>query len=138
MQFLKIITASLLVPVGMGCLLAIATELINPNSTTDGRLSIILGGLILGLPSLGIGAWVAWDWVQERRQKNQARSRRISSIFWHLVKVQGGEISVYKLAQYTHLSRLEAKLFLDKKAQELNGKSQQKLNGEIIYYFHVD
>ncbi|HEY9866148.1 MAG TPA: hypothetical protein V6D21_18390 [Candidatus Obscuribacterales bacterium] len=138
MQFLKIITASLLVPVGMGCLLAIATELINPNSTTDGRLSIILGGLILGLPSLGIGAWVAWDWVQERRQKNQARSRRISSIFWHLVKVQGGEISVDKLAQYTHLSRLESKLFLEQKAQELNGKSQQKLNGEIIYYFPID
>lgn len=138
MQFLKIITASLLVPVGMGCLLAIATELINPNSTTDGRLSIILGGLILGLPSLGIGAWVAWDWVQERRQKNQARSRRISSIFWHLVKVQGGEISVDKLAQYTHLSRLESKLFLEQKAQELNGKSQQKLNGEIIYHFHID
>jgi hypothetical protein len=138
MQFLKVITASLLVPVGMGCFLAIATELISPNSTADGRLSIILGGLILGLPSLGIGGWVAWDWVRERRQKNQARSRRIYSIFWHLVKVQGGEISVDKLAQYTHLSRLEAKIFLDQKAQELNGKSQQKSNGEIIYNFHID
>jgi hypothetical protein len=138
MQFLKVITASLLVPVGMGCLLAIATELMSPNSTADGRLSIILGGLILGLPSLGIGGWVAWEWYQERRQKNQARSRRISSIFWHLVKVQGGDISIQKLAQYTHLSRLESKLFLDKKSQELNGKFEQKSNGEIIYHFHVD
>lgn len=138
MQFLKVITASLLVPVGMGCLLAIATELMNPHSTADGRLGIILGGLILGLPSLGIGGWVVWDWVQEHRQKNQARSRRIRSIFWHLVKVQGGEISVHKLAKYTHLSRLEAKLFLDQKAQELNGKCEQKSNGEIIYHFHID
>ena len=62
MQFLKVLTASLLVPVGMGCLLAIATEFINPHSTADSQLSIILGGLILGLPSLGVGGWVSWDW----------------------------------------------------------------------------
>ncbi|CAD5980925.1 hypothetical protein PCC9214_04724 [Planktothrix tepida] len=138
MQFLKVITASLLVPVGMGCLLAIATELINPHSTADSKLSIILGGLILGLPSLGIGGWVAWDWYQERSQKIQARSRRIRSIFWHLVQVQGGEITVQKLAQYTHLSRFEAKAFLDQKAQELNGTFEKKSNGEIIYHFQVE
>jgi len=137
MQFLKVITASLLVPVGMGCVLAIATELINPHSTTDSKLSIIIGGLILGLPSLGIGGWVAWDWYQERRKKNQARSRRIRSIFLYLVQIQGGEITVKKLAQYTHLSQPEAKAFLDQKAQELKGTFEEKSNGEIIYHFQV-
>ncbi|VXD13051.1 conserved exported hypothetical protein [Planktothrix serta PCC 8927] len=137
MQFLKVITASLLVPVGMGCMLAIATELINPHSTADSKLSIILGGLILGLPSLGIGGWVAWDWYQERRKKNQARSRRIRSIFLHLIELQQGEITVQKLAQYTHLSQLEAKAFLDQKTQELKGTFEEKSNGEIIYHFQV-
>ncbi len=137
MQFLKVLTASLLVPVGMGCLLAIATELMNPHSTTDSQLSIILGGLILGLPSLGLGGWVAWDWYQERRKKNQARSRRIRAIFLHLIQVEGGQITVQKLAQYTHLSTLEAQVFLDQKVQELNGSLEKKLNGEIIYHFQI-
>ena len=137
MQFLKILTASLLVPVGMGCLLAIATEFINPHSTADSQLSIILGGLILGLPSLGVGGWVAWDWYQERRKKNKARSRRIRAIFLHLIQVEKGEITVKELAQYTHLSTLEAKVFLDQKVKELNGSCEKKSNGEIIYRFQI-
>ena len=136
MQFFKAIVASVLVPVGLVCLLAIATELINPSGTFESKLSVTVGGLILGLPALGFGGWMAWDWYQQRRKKIRSRSRRIQAIFNRLIQENQGTISVKSLSQYTHLSPFEAKQFLDQKAQELNGTLEKQEINDFIYRFY--
>lgn len=136
MQFVKAIIASVLVPVGLVCVLAIATELMNPSGTFESKLSVTIGGLILGLPALGFGGWLAWDWYQQRQKKIRSRSRRIHSIFNRLIQENNGIISVKSLSQYTHLSPFEAKQFLDQKAKELNGKLEKQEINDFIYRFY--
>ncbi len=135
MQLIKLITASLLIPIGLFCLLMIATGLINPDASVQNKISIAIGGLVLGLPALGIGGWLLWDGSHPFRQKIENRSRRIHSIFCHLLIQNNGKITVKTFAKYTHLSEQEAERFIAQKALELNGKREKTLEGETVYSF---
>lgn len=137
MQLIKLITASLLIPVGLFFLLAIATELINPDASPESKLSVTLGGLTLGLPALGIGSWLIWDWYHCSYQTRDSRTRRISAIFFYLVQQNQGRIMISDFARYTPLSPADAKKFLDEKAIELNGTLETEEDGEIVYYFQL-
>ncbi len=137
MQLMKLITASLLIPVGLFFVLAIATELINPDASPDSKLSATLGGLTLGLPALGVGSWLIWDWYRCSLRSRENRTRRIYSIFFYLLQQNQGRITIPDLVQFTHLSQPEAKKFLDQKAIELDGTLKTAENGDIVYHFRL-
>ncbi|MEA5519364.1 hypothetical protein [Limnoraphis robusta] len=137
MQLVKLITASLLIPIGLFCLLTIATGLINPDASVHSKVSIAIGGLILGLPALGIGGWLLWDSSYQSRQKIENRSRRIHSIFFHLLVQNQGKITPSDLVRFTHLSPQEAEKFILSKAIELQGTWEKTPEGETIYYFEL-
>ncbi|MDY7024595.1 MAG: hypothetical protein SWJ54_25150, partial [Cyanobacteriota bacterium] len=101
MQLIRLITASLLISIGLFFLLAIATELVNPDATSNSKLSTTIGGLTLGLPALGIGSWLLWNGYSRTRQKIENHSRRIHAIFFNLIMQNNGQITASYLAKYT-------------------------------------
>ncbi|MEB3278125.1 MAG: hypothetical protein VKK42_04295 [Lyngbya sp.] len=138
MQLIKLIAASLLIPVGLFFLLAIATELINPDASEDSKISVTIAGLTLGLPALGMGGWLLWNGYYQSRQKIENRSRRIHSIFFHLILQNHGTITASHFAQFTQLSRQDAENFIENKALELNAVREENPEGETVYHFPLD
>ncbi|MGB3191026.1 MAG: hypothetical protein WBB43_16580 [Limnoraphis sp.] len=135
MQLIKLITASLLVSVGLFFGLAIATELVNPDASSDSKLSTTIGGLTLGLPALSVGSWLLWNGYHQFRQKIEHHSRRINSIFFHLLSQNYGKIKVSDLVKYTRLSQQEAQDFIESKALELNATLERRPDRETVYHF---
>jgi len=133
----KLIAAGFLIPLGLVFLLAIATEFTNPAASSDSRMATTVGGLILGLPAVGIGGWLVWDWYRDRRRELYRRQRYIRSIFLHLVRDNKGLVAVRDLARSANLSPQEAKAFLDRAARKYNATSQQLVDGETYYQFNL-
>lgn len=135
MQLIKLITASLLVSVGLFFGLMIATELVNPDASYESKLSTTIGGLTLGLPALSIGSWLLWNGYHQFRQKIEHHSRRINSIFFYLLSQNHGQVKVSDLVRYTRLSQQEAQDFIENKALELNATFERRPDQEIVYHF---
>ena len=138
MQLIKPITAILLISVGLFFLLAIATELVNPDASPDSKIGLAAGGLTLGLPALAAGGWLLWNEYHQSRQKIENRSRRIDSIFFHLIVQNNGAITAGDLAKFTRLSEREAEMFLAAKAAELRATRRLESDGRTVYYFPVN
>lgn len=135
MQLIKSIAAILLISIGLFFLLAIATELVSPDASSDSKLGVTVGGLTLGLPALGIGSWLLWNEYHQYRRKVEHHSRRIHSIFFHLIVQNRGQVKASEFAKYTRLSEQEAKNFIENKALELNAAVETKPDGETVYHF---
>lgn len=133
MPLVKLIAASVLIPIGLIFVLAIATELSNPNATRESKLGMTVGGLILGVPTLILGSGLVWHAL--KHQDWQRQQRRHHSIFLRLLRENQGYITVADLVYYTQLSDAEAKRFLDEKALRFEAQVGRQPNGERLYHF---
>ncbi|MGL5083009.1 MAG: hypothetical protein ACRC8A_16105 [Microcoleaceae cyanobacterium] len=133
MPLAKLIAASLLIPIGLVFLLAIATELSNPNATKESKLGMTVGGLILGVPTLILGSGLIWHALKQEDWQRQ--QRRHHSIFLRLLRENQGYITVADFVRYTQLSDAEAKRFLDEKALRFEARVGRQPDGESLYHF---
>ncbi|NJO70814.1 MAG: hypothetical protein HC825_02085 [Oscillatoriales cyanobacterium RM1_1_9] len=74
MPLVKLIAASLLIPMGLIFLLAIATEMSNPDATPESKLSITVGSLLLGIPAMGLGIGLVWSGLKQQQWQQQQRN----------------------------------------------------------------
>jgi hypothetical protein len=134
-MLIKLVIASLLIPIGYLFGLAIATEYINPKATHDSQASAIAAGVVLGLPAIAMGTGLVWQEYTQLSRKLAAKQRRIYAIFNDLLSENKGRISVTLFMQITHLSSKETQKFLEKQATQWGKYSKVCQDGEIYYCF---
>ncbi|NJK39436.1 MAG: hypothetical protein HC835_00060 [Oscillatoriales cyanobacterium RM2_1_1] len=136
MPLVKLIAASLLIPMGLIFLLAIATEMSNPDATPESKLSITVGSLLLGIPAMGLGIGLVWSGLKQ--QQWQQQQRQLHSIFLRVLREYEGRITPSELMSYTQISAQEAQRFLDEKAQKFAARVEVQSSGERLYWFPME
>lgn len=136
MIIIKLVIASLLIPIGFLFGLAISTEYINPKATRESQWSAVTAGVLLGLPAIAIGTGLVWQEYTHLSRKLAAKQRRIHAIFNYLLSKNNGRISMTSFMQITHLSSKEAHKFLEKQAALWKKYSKFCKDGEIYYCFY--
>ncbi|MGF1490855.1 MAG: hypothetical protein ACFBSC_00030 [Microcoleaceae cyanobacterium] len=64
MPLVKLVAASLLIPIGIGFLLTAATELVNSDETRDISWVVVIGDLLLGTPAVAGGVLLGMKGLQ--------------------------------------------------------------------------
>jgi hypothetical protein len=136
MMLIKLVIASLLIPIGFLFGLEISTEYINPKATRESQWSAVTAGVLLGLPAIAIGTGLVWQEYTKLSRKLAAKQRRIHAIFNDLLSKNNGIINVTSLMQSAHLSSKEAQKFLEKQAALWEKSSKLCQDGEIYYCFY--
>lgn len=131
----KLVVASLLIPIGFLFGLAIATEYINPHGTDEDKASAVTASVFIGLPAFIVGTGLIWQEYTQFSRKLAAKQRRIDAIFKYLLAHNDGTISVTLLMQKVHLSSQAAQRFLDRQVTLHPGSYKRCKNGKIYYYF---
>ncbi|WP_249070661.1 hypothetical protein [Argonema antarcticum] len=93
-----------------------------------------LGGLVLGIPAVAWGAWLARGLY---RQGKQEKYDRLNSTFYRLIKESDGQFTVLRFAMEAQLPGKEAKKYLDEKAKEFQANFDVTETGDISYRFHL-
>ncbi|MDZ8183627.1 MAG: hypothetical protein RMX96_02030 [Nostoc sp. ChiSLP02] len=110
----------------------------NPTYAND---NTAVGGLIFGVPSFTLGAWLALGLYRQSRQEkkalNQQRSDRLQSLFYQMLLENQGRVTVLAFAMQSQLPAADARQYLDKKAKEFNANFKVNEEGAISYHFDV-
>ncbi|MGJ5630920.1 hypothetical protein [Nostoc sp. CALU 1950] len=110
----------------------------NPTSEDD---NTAVGGLIFGVPSLTLGAWLALGLYRQSRQEkkalNQQRSDRLQSIFYEMLQENHGRVTVLGFAIQSQIPAANARQYLDEKAKEFNANFKVNEEGAVSYHFDV-
>lgn len=132
----KLVVASLLIPIGFLFALAIATEYTNPQGTDQEKASAVTAGILIGLPALVIGTGLTWQEYIQFSRKLAAKKRRINAIFTYLLVQNHGIISLTSFMQKLHLSSQDAQRFLERQLTLYPGSYKRYQKGNIYYYFN--
>ncbi|MHC0061935.1 hypothetical protein ACWATR_03285 [Nostoc sp. UIC 10890] len=111
-----------------------------PNPTPEDDNTAV-GGLIFGVPSLTLGAWLALGLYRQSRQEkkalNQQRSDRLQSIFYEMLQENHGRVTVLGFAIQSQIPAANARQYLDEKAKEFNANFKVNEEGAVSYHFDV-
>ncbi len=133
---IKLVIASLLIPIGFLFALAIATEYINPNGTGENKASAVTAGILIGLPALVIGTGLIGQEYTQFSRKLAAKKRRIDAIFTYLLSQNDGIINLTLFMQRVNLPSPDAQRFLDRQITLYPGSFKHCKNGKIYYCFN--
>ncbi|MBG1266556.1 hypothetical protein [Nostoc sp. WHI] len=113
-------------------------DFLAPNATYEADNTAV-SGLIFGVPTLTLGAWLALGlYRQSRHEKkalNQEVSDRLQSIFYKMLQENHGRVTVLGFAMQSQLPAANAKQFLDEKAKEFNANFKVNEEGAVSYHF---
>ncbi|BAY77263.1 hypothetical protein NIES25_37230 [Nostoc linckia NIES-25] len=111
-----------------------------PNATYQDN-NTVAGGLIFGVPSFTLGAWLALGLYRQSRQEkkalNQQRSDRLQSLFYEMLQENHGRVTVLGFAMQSQLPPADARQYLDQKAKEFNANFKVNEEGAVSYHFDV-
>lgn len=96
-----------------------------------------MGGLILGVPSVLLGGWLALGAYRQEQQEKAIKQAgdRFHSTFFRLIQAGNGSITVFNFAMAAQLTATAAKQYLDEKAKEFDATFAVSNEGVISYYF---
>jgi ribosomal protein L7/L12 len=104
----------------------------NPNRLNKGET--ITAGLLLGVPSTGMGTWLVADL---RRQRRQQEAQRLQGTFFQLVKAGRGKVTPLRFAMEAQVDGETAKQYLSDRALEYDATFQVDDDGGITYCFNL-
>ncbi|MDF5710583.1 MAG: hypothetical protein PUP90_23650 [Nostoc sp. S4] len=111
-----------------------------PNATYQDDNTAV-SGLIFGVPSLTLGAWLALGLYRQSRQEKKAldrqRSDRLQSLFYEMLQQNHGRVTVLGFAMQSQLPPADARQYLDEKAKEFNANFKVNEEGAVSYHFDV-
>lgn len=111
-----------------------------PNATYQDD-NTIAGGLIFGVPSLTLGAWLALGLYRQSRQEkkalNQQHHNSLQSLFYEMLQENHGRVTVLGFAMQSQLPADHARQYLDEKAKEFNANFKVNEEGAVSYHFDV-
>jgi heme/copper-type cytochrome/quinol oxidase subunit 1 len=112
------------------------------NNVTYESDDTALGGIILAIPSIILGGWLAWGLQRQGRQEktvssNQQVSDRLQSIFYRMLQENHGRITVLGFAMQSQLPAAVARKYLDQQAQEFNANFKVSDEGVVSYHFDI-
>ncbi|MDZ8235830.1 MAG: hypothetical protein RMZ69_01405 [Nostoc sp. ChiQUE01a] len=111
-----------------------------PNPTYQDN-NTVAGGLIFGVPSFTLGAWLALGLYRQSRQEkkalNQQRSDRLQALFYEMLQENHGRVTVLGFAMQSQLPPADARQYLDQKAKEFNANFKVNEEGAVSYHFDV-
>ena len=109
----------------------------NVNEARDSAI----GGLILGVPSVLLGGWLALGAYRQGQQEKKAIAQqagdRFQSTFFELLQAGNGYITILQFAIESQLTATAARQYLDQKAKEFDATFDVSNEGAISYYFPV-
>ena len=97
-----------------------------------------IGGLILGVPSVLLGGWLALGAYRQGQQEKaiaQQAGDRLHSAFFELLQAGNGYITILQFALKAQLTATAARQYLDEKAKEFDATFDVSNEGAIFYYF---
>lgn len=98
-----------------------------------------IGGLILGVPSVLLGGWLALGAYRQGQQEKKAIAQpagdRLQSTFFELLQAGNGYITILQFALEAQLTATAARQYLDEKAKEFDATFDVSHEGAISYYF---
>lgn len=134
MRLFKKLAVGFLLTLGFVFLLAVVVEVIDEADEEDAPIEAILGGLVIGVPAIASGGWIARGLYRDRKK---AESDRIQSTFYRLLEANNGKLTVLRFAMETQLPPATAKQYLDENAKCFNAEFEPLDNGDIAYQFHL-
>jgi hypothetical protein len=112
-----------------------------PNVTYQSDDDTAIRGLVFGIPSLTLGAWLALELYRQSRQEkkalNQQFSDRLQSTFYEMLQENQGRVTVLGFAMQSQLPAANAREYLDEKAKEFNANFKVNEEGAVSYHFDV-
>jgi hypothetical protein len=111
-------------------------------STSSLFISLFLIGLMVALVGSVLAVSVIatpfilvwWVWRQVFLRKREQQSN-LNSAFYQLLQDNCGQVTLLDFALKTNLTGLEAKQYLDQRAQEFMADFEVTQKGEIVYCF---
>ena len=97
-----------------------------------------IGGLILGVPSVLLGGWLALGAYRQGQQEKaiaQQAGDRLQSTFFELLQAGNGYITILQFALEAQLTATAARQYLDERAKEFDATFDVSHEGAISYYF---
>lgn len=98
-----------------------------------------IGGLILGVPSVLLGGWLALGAYRQGQQEKKAIAQqagdRLHSAFFELLQAGNGYVTILQFALEAQLTATAARQYLDEKAKEFDATFDVSNEGAISYYF---
>ena len=98
-----------------------------------------IGGLILGVPSVLLGGWLALGAYRQGQQEKKAIAQqagdRLHSTFFRLLQAGNGHITILQFALEAQLTATAARQYLDERAKEFDATFDVSHEGAISYYF---
>lgn len=131
---LKKFAVALLLGVGIPIMILAIAKLPDSNLPPGDRTEVIAALIFLGAVPTATAGYLLWDL---RQQSLKARSDHLHSIFFKLLKVGHGKLTVLDFAMHTRLPGLEAKAFLDDRAREFTADFSVSESGGLLYHFPV-
>jgi hypothetical protein len=127
----KKLLAGLFLAAGSAVVIAFAHSVITGDAET--RSSRLMGGLLFGLPPIALGGWLLVGASHQPLCHDQITLR---SIFYRLLKQNGGYLTVTQFAAAANLPRTAAQSYLDERAKEFDAKFAVSEDGSLAYQFY--
>ncbi|MBF2067828.1 MAG: hypothetical protein IGS39_25945 [Calothrix sp. C42_A2020_038] len=112
--------------------------------TNNGLLpssSTAVAGIVFGIPSSVLGAWLALSLYRRNKQEQkllqQQTTERLQSIFYNMVQENHGRITLLGFAMQSQLPPTVAKDYLDSRAREFNANFKISEEGSVSYHFDI-
>ncbi|MEO0520565.1 MAG: hypothetical protein AAF171_25070 [Cyanobacteria bacterium P01_A01_bin.116] len=119
---------------GFVCLGRAAETALDKDPTRLEKRETVTAGLLLGIPTT-IGAGLMLSTLE--RNRKQARSQRLQSLFYKALKANNGKINPIQFAMLGQISLAEAQECLDAWAGPLNADFMIDDAGVVMYCFHL-
>lgn len=106
--------------------------LLDPGATGQQRRGAVAALVLFSLPaSAAGGCLIWWSWKQDRIRERQ----RLHNIFFQLLQLRDGWITVLSFSRETGLGGDQAKAYLDARAEEFGATFTVDASGVIHYHF---
>lgn len=132
MKLLIRLVASALIGLGGVFLLVAVLVPFDRSESPEERTEIILGCLLIGVPTTTAGGWLLWK--QARTAEKQTRDR-LYAVFFRILRENEGYINVMQFSMAAHISGDAAKEFLDEQAKEYVADFEVDDQGAMFYRF---
>ncbi|MEL6778347.1 MAG: hypothetical protein AAFO06_13920 [Cyanobacteria bacterium J06597_16] len=119
---------------GFVCLGRAAETALDKDPTRLEKRETVTAGLLLGIPTT-VGAGLMLSTLE--RNRKQARSQRLQSLFYKALKANNGKINPIQFAMLGQISLAEAQECLDAWAGPLNADFMIDDAGVVMYCFHL-
>lgn len=129
----KVLSTSFLI-IGIPILVAGITELLKPESDEKNTKGAIGAIAFFSFPPLALGSGLAWNLRQQHKASLRKLARQQEQTFLQLLQ-KHKNITVTQFAIEAQVSIEEAKIYLDRKAVQLDANFEAAEEGGILYKF---